>query len=129
MRRDWQRRWRSFGLLIGDPPACVREACIEDIEEFARYGLERCVAAVDMGDGSGAGDGVDDAVRVVTWLIGSGFWRGIDLTAGVQDSRGIDPPDELICRDHIRTFQGWDRRSGGSAQVVSIILVGIAVSG
>ena len=129
MRRDWQRRWRFFGLLIGDPPACVGEACVEDIEEFAWDCLERGVVAMDMGDGSGAGDGVDDAVRVVTWLIGSGFWRGIDLAAGMQDSRGIDPPDELICSDHIRTFQDWDRRSGGSAQVVSIILVGIAVSG
>ena len=42
----------GLGFLGRDPPACVREAGIEDIEEFAWGDGEGCGLAEDVGDGA-----------------------------------------------------------------------------
>ena len=90
---------------VGDPPAGVWEAGVEDIEEFAWDRWERCGVVVDVRDDACLVGGVDLALGVVGGRAGVDSGRGGDLGAGMEYSLGIDPPDELIRGDHIRTFQ------------------------
>ena len=85
--------------MVGDPPACLWEACFEDIEEFARDVCECGGLAGEVGDGASAVDRVEAALGVV---VGGGafggvrLWRGGDLGTAVEDACVVDPPDEWV---------------------------------
>ena len=53
--------------VVWDPPACIGEACIEDIEEFAGDGGELGGFVLEMCDGALACCWVDEALCVVWW--------------------------------------------------------------
>lgn len=58
---------------------------------------------MDVCDGACAVCGIQEALRVDA--LGLCVWRGgCDDGAGMEYSCCVDPPDELICRNHIRTF-------------------------
>ena len=98
--------------LVGDPPAGVREPVVERVEEASGCCSDVCGLTTDVGDGSGAEDGVNFPLCVEAL----GGWGFGDLRTGVEDSRGVDPPDDEVLSDHIRTFQRWDRRIEGATE-------------